>query len=310
MSDRNLTSLSTKRIDVAFGFDADYAPHAAATLASLCAHHDQSRLRIILLSSEVTPQLRRQFQGVAPRAEFIWIEVRDEDFPQFERRGHLNRSTLFRLGLEQLAPADVTRVVYLDADLIVLRDVQELWQFDLNGAPVAAVIDALIDADEFSRKWGLADGNEYFNAGLLVIDLERVRKQKLFSAALQFLAQNIEDLPFLDQDALNWACWGHWVRLPISWNVQQYMAMPQLTMFVPETRRLGQSSPSVVHFTGPDKPWLSSSWHPWQWLYWKHLAKTSFESEISLRFGMTRKQKIRIWLRWLRRRPKRNHAGT
>ena len=151
------------------------------------------------------------------------------DVPSYVERQHLqhvNHATLFKLGLEKMASADTKRVLYLDSDVIVLRDLRELWDVDLRGAPLAAIAEPEGDANAFRHQWGLPECNlGYFNAGVLFIDLERVRAERLFTAAIDFVERM--QPRFSDQDGLNYALWGRWHPLPIVWNVQRKDADPR-----------------------------------------------------------------------------------
>jgi lipopolysaccharide biosynthesis glycosyltransferase len=164
-------------IDIAICFDVRYAPHAAAVIASVVRNAPSARLRFIVLYSGVDQAVRSRIETIAPNALFLWTEVNDSNWPAFAER--VNRATLFRFALETLAPADCRRVIYLDTDVIVMRDVSELWRFDLGLSPVGAVIDYYatvagadgkllnsdIDPVVFAARWKLSPPSSYFNAG-------------------------------------------------------------------------------------------------------------------------------------------------
>jgi lipopolysaccharide biosynthesis glycosyltransferase len=291
-------------LDIALGFDVHYAPHAAAVIASVVRHTRDSDIRFILLHSGVDDALQLRVERTAPNARFVWIEVGDDDIPPFADRGHFKRATLFRLGLEKLAPSDCNRVLYLDSDTIALRDLKAVWNTDLGDHPIGAVIDAYVDPIAFAKRWDLSPQFKYFNAGVLLIDLARIRSEKLFSAATEFVAKHDRDLPYNDQDALNWALWGRWKNLGASWNVQRFLSPKEIAGEQTEERRLEGKRPYLVHFIGYVKPWQPNVWHPWSWLYWENLARTSFSDDVARRFGMNAYQLARLRLRWWVKRPR------
>src|SRR5690242_15788800 len=94
------------RIDIAFGFDGRYVPHAANVMTSIVRHAPGANLRFIVLQSDVSPEQKKRMEDAARGAHFVWVDVGDDDLPPYATRGHLNRTVLFRLGLETLAPAD------------------------------------------------------------------------------------------------------------------------------------------------------------------------------------------------------------
>lgn len=290
-------------IDVALGFDANYAPHAAGVIASVVALAPDARFRFIILHDAIGEDLQRQIEKSAPKASWAWVEVKESDLPPFADRQYFNRTTLFRLGLEKLAPVDCHRVVYLDSDIALLRDVRDLYNTDLKGEPVGAVLDAYLDPAEFAARWNLEPGGNYMNAGVLLVDLDAVRREQLFSRAADFIALHDKDLPYNDQDALSWALWKKWLPLEPVWNVQRHMAMPEIVHEIPESRRLNGRRPALIHFLGAEKPWHAKAWHPWAWAYWRSLGRTTFLEQVSRKNGVSRMMRFRMWLRWLRRGP-------
>lgn len=297
-----------ERIDVTFGFDVNYAMHAAAVIASVHRYGKGSTFRFIILHEGVGAELQKEIEGVAPGDAFVWIEVGDDDVPQFEARRHLTRSTLYRLGLETLAPADCKRVIYLDADITVIGDVSELWRTDLKGAAIGAAVDSYLSLDydggpPFHEQWDLPKG-DYFNAGILLIDLEKVRAGKLFARTIEFVATHDHDLPFNDQDALNYVFAGNWRRLDVIWNLQRPQAVQWQAPTLPKELQLGDQRPMIIHYTGPEKPWLSTGYHPWSWTYWESLGHTPFVQKVAMKQGVSRLQRLKLWFRWIRRKPK------
>ena len=291
------------RIDVALGFDGRYAPHAANVMASIARHAPGARLRFILLQSGVSEDAKRRTEAAAAGAEFVWTEVRDEDLPAHADRGHLNRTMLFRLGLEALAPMDCGRVIYVDADTIVLGDIRELWAADLGGYPIGTVTDCYQDAEKFAALWSLPPGGRYFNSGVLVIDLPKVREQKLFSRAIDFVVEHDKDLLFADQDALNHVFWKNSAVIEPTWNVQRYMKPHEIAAETAPDRRWGHRRPRLIHYIGTEKPWMRNVWHPWAWAYWENLKRTPFAREVAAAYRMDFMQMMRLRVRWLVKRP-------
>lgn len=292
-------------INIALGFDARFAPHAAATIASIANSTKLSDCRFIILHTGVGEHLKTLVESASQNSRFDWVEVNDDDIPAFEARRHLTRATLFRLGLEHLAPRDCNRVIYLDVDLIVTGDLTALWNCDLEGHPIGAVADGLVNQDNFfARQWGISADTLYFNAGVLLIDLEQIREKKHFTATMEFVAKHDKDLPFNDQDALNKIFLNNWHPLNVAWNVQRPQAVPWDATTIPAHLQLGDQRPLIIHYTGPEKPWLADGYHPWSWLYWQNLSYTPFFHSVARAHGVGRLHRLRLYVRWLKRRPR------
>lgn len=289
-------------IDIALGFDAAYAPHGAAVIASVVRHAPGASFRFILLHDGIDAPLRARVEQAAPGARFQWITIADTLIPPMENREHFSRATLFRLGLEALAPADCRRLIYLDSDIVVMADISDFWRIDMKGQPLAAVVDGFVDAPSFAAQWGLAGAHGYFNGGILLIDMDRIRQDQSFTETIQFVAQHLPKLTYLDQDALNYVFWGRWTAIDPVWNAQRHMAIPSLIEQMPPERRLNGRAPAIIHYTTAEKPWLSQGYHPWAWAYWDNLARTPFLREIADRHGVGPMKRFMLWQRYLRRR--------
>ncbi len=188
---------------------------------------------------------------------------------------HLTAASLLRLLLPSLLNG-IDRVIYLDCDLVVLSDITALYDTDLLDFPLAACLDFWLtgaptlappgwDVGEWHKFLrevvGLADLKTYFNAGVLVMDLNRFRNTSLVQAAEEFLKQTNYRTPFVDQEALNHVIDGAFVRLDSRWNV---LAAP------------GHPDPWIIHYAGPYKPW-SCEGRPitiWNQRFWQEAAES------------------------------------
>jgi lipopolysaccharide biosynthesis glycosyltransferase len=228
---------------------------------------------------------------------------------------HLTAATLLRLLLPSVLN-DIDRVVYLDCDLIVLNDIATLYDTDLSGFPLAACLDFwLTGGPPFAPPivgWGvedwhkflrdvvrLADCKAYFNAGVLVMDLERFRNSGLIVAAEQFLEQTNYKTVYVDQDALNHVVNGAFVRLDSRWNV---LANRRETEFNNAGR---DPEPWILHYAGPYKPWSCEGRRStvWNRRFWQEAAESAALPllvraylETCERRGLTRLQPVSVLL--------------
>jgi lipopolysaccharide biosynthesis glycosyltransferase len=193
---------------------------------------------------------------------------------------YLTAATLLRLQLPAVLKG-VGRVIYLDSDLIVLKDIASLYDTDLSDFPVAAGLDFWLTCAPSSAppgwaagEWlgflhevvGLADHRTYFNAGVMVMDLDRFRSANLMRAAEQFLERKNYKTVYVDQDALNHVINGAFVRLDPRWNVLGSRSSTELG----DAAALINSDPWIIHYAGPHKPWNSEErrvtfWHQRFW---------------------------------------------
>ncbi|HVG14506.1 MAG TPA: glycosyltransferase family 8 protein, partial [Chitinophagaceae bacterium] len=151
--------------------------------------------------------------------------------------GHVTIATYFRLLLAETLPEE-SKVLYLDCDLVVKGSLAELWSTPLTTYAVAAVEDKKFDLHE---KLGFP-AKPYFNAGVLLINLDFWREQKLTQQFLFFLENHGDRISFWDQDVLNVVLLNKCLFLNEKWN------------YVPTADRV-PIDVQIVHFAGIHKPW-------------------------------------------------------
>lgn len=194
-----------------------------------------------------------------------------------------------RLRLPSLLP-DLDRVLFLDADMIVLEDLAEVFETPLNGAWLAAVP----DARSLHNRQRLNLKTEYVNFGLQVIDLKALREYQAENLLLQTLEQRCNDLKYMDQDVLNIALAGHIAILPLRWNSQ----------FIDDRYSSRQTEhfkhPAVIHYVTNEKPWLPLSSIPRRDYYRHYLAMTPWFDEWKQQVSRELKT-WKPWKRYLRR---------
>lgn len=193
-------------------------------------------------------------------------------FREFDARPvqHLLRSKLIthtayaRLFLDRLLPDDVERCIYLDCDLLMRRDIGELWSTPLEGHPVGAVDNSTWeDSSGHQQRLGLREPR-YFNSGVLLIDLRRWRESGVGRRAMALADQLGDRLILHDQDALNGALDGDWLSLAPHWN--RWTLESGLT---PDTR-------AVFHYMGWPKPWHADYSGPHRDLFFETMDRTAF----------------------------------
>ncbi len=152
----------------------------------------------------------------------ILINSEPADYERFHVTSYYSKATWFRLKLADYLHPDVKRVLYLDCDTIVVSDIGELLDLDMENCPVAAVNDTPWQIQYAAEHIGIdnPDGaGKYFNAGMMLIDVDAYRSYYVFERAGQILADSRYQCDFLDQDVLNIIFRDNWKELPCKWNL-------------------------------------------------------------------------------------------
>ena len=209
-------------INVVCASDLGFIAHMATMLRSLVENNSREEIHIIiLLDDQLNDDLKFKINAMLDNypVSIAFISIK-ENFPHNlpKSRAHVSRVTYARLLIDRLLPTDIGRILYLDCDMIVRGDIKELWERDLTGKTVGAVREAVPYSNHATL--GLPLGAPYFNAGVMLIDLERWRALEIGHRALDFVCNNPDKLLWWDQCALNLVLYEDWMSLENKWNVQ------------------------------------------------------------------------------------------
>ena len=274
--------MSSTFVEVALCLDAAYAPHAAVLMNSIITNTER-RVRFHILDDGTEAATRDAIADMvrARRSECLWYDVELETPAEATAYGW-SPSASYRLFLPQILSAEIERVIYLDVDTVVFDDIGELWDLKLGGSAVGAVRDIPGSQQDLDRRLELLGSADYFNSGMLIMDLAAWRRENLADEVWAAMVAARGAYMFPDQDALNAVFAGRWRRLPDRWNMQRPVTKST-------ARQLGMSSrhyislalsPAMVHFTGSPKPWHGKQRHPFNWAYWKAARSTPFFDHI------------------------------
>ncbi len=216
---------------------------------------------------------------------------------------HISHTAYLRLLADRWLPTDLDRVVYLDSDLIVQESLCGLWAESLGNAAVLAVpdiacpfVDAKLGCENFRnaapylasmmpirnyRELGIDGRRHYFNSGVMVMNLDRWRQERLGETLLECLRQNREHVWCWDQYALNVVMHDRWRALPMRWNsgshIYEYPSTRNSPIAVESYLEMIER-PAIVHFTSEFKPWTFESIHPGRELYFAALDRTAWRN--------------------------------
>lgn len=198
-------------IHIGFGLhdkDGHYSVWVGTVMQSILEHTDSRICFHILHDETVSEENKRKLQQVAHQKgdsiQFHFIDTSIFDDVK-ERLHRFTVGTMFRLMLPEMLP-NLNKIIYLDADLFVNRDVKELWDIDVSNYFVAGVRDYGTCHHTFMPypvQEGIVNRQNYINAGVLILNLDKIRRYgNMKNQSIQYLIDN-PDSSLFDQDALN-----------------------------------------------------------------------------------------------------------
>lgn len=245
-------------IDVCFACDENYAPYAAVSLRSAVLHcPPEDALRVWILNDGISKKTLRWFGEKFPKLEIHFIEVPAGLLDRvYIRNQHLSRVTYARLAMGELLPAYVTRLVYLDCDVLVRADLGELYRFDLRGKTLGGSVDWGVWLWRKQKTFLFPFDGEYINAGVLLVDLKNWRERNCGEKCFAYMRKPDYPILYEDQDVLNFTLHQDIALFPVKWNTMLcFPAKKVKTLGLPQAWPEALEKPGIVHFTSSDKPW-------------------------------------------------------
>lgn len=263
--------------------NALFLQHAAVCIASLLSNNPELFFDIVIVSRPTetldAAKLRRSLAKFPNHA----LSFRDFAIPPtlilpLKAMTHYTLDTYVRFWVGEFFSADVNRVLYLDADMVVVGNIAPLWQVDLEGALIGAV--DIPGSDQGVRQLEMRMEDGYFNAGMLVIDLQQWRTTEACETVLKYVQDHPERISY-DQDALNACFYRRTKRLDYKWNVIRpfYREPTPLPLGRAEIERIRRDA-LIIHFNGGSKPWSYFCDHPRRSEYSKYLGMTEWRDYI------------------------------
>lgn len=251
--------------------DENFVVPTATTLRSLSLS-DSGDITVWVLASGVTETSRHLIQKsiVGEHITLRWLDMTRATLGDTSRSS-LGAATYFRLAVGEMLPASVTRALYMDTDILVADSLAPLWSLPDKGElawAVRSVHYPSICTYGAMDRWpelGLDPRAPYFNAGVMMIDLDRWRELDVGGKALAHLASPLANGALADQEALNVVLSGHWTELDPRWNQQTPFLEKNRgveLLYPDEVVQAARQDPAVIHFLNRPKPWHRDCKHP------------------------------------------------
>ena len=262
-------------VNLFFACDDGYIPFLAVTLTSIKAHVSPERtysIRVLntgikeegkerIITSLSDENFKIEFVDITPSVEAISEKLHTRDY--------YSKTTYYRLFIPELYK-DIDKALYLDCDLVLCSDVAELYDTDLTDNLVGAISDGFVCSVSrlhgyVTERVGVDSPADYFNAGVLLMNLKEMRKALFGEKFITLLSKITFDVA-QDQDYLNVLCNGRRVTVGGEWN-----CMPGFCSACKERK--------LIHYNLDSKPWHKDDVE-FSDIFWKYADRCAFADEI------------------------------
>lgn len=283
--------MEKKPMNVAISLNQKYFYYTYVMLTSLYQNNPESAITTYILHSELNKEQLDSYQALAERFGggicSIWIDRKDFS-EQLPTTTAWSIEAYYRLVMPDILPEKVDRILYIDVDTIVNASLRELYETDFEGKFFCVCKDGPAnDEDNAQRKARKVifnplfdQGFVYFNSGVMLWNLERVREEYHFQDYMQIAAEMGYHFVSPDQDILNYC----------HWNQVKYVDETIYNQFARIAHNMGKKYEEVkkevciLHYAGT-KPWNADNIHfDLEKIWWDYAKLTPYYEKLSTEF--------------------------
>lgn len=274
------------RMNVATALNKKYIRYVIVMLTSLCMNNEK-HIDAFILHSELTEDdiifMEKSLAGYDISIIPIKVDngIFDERFP---KNSMWTVEMYYRLLLMELLTENVDRILYLDADTIVNKNIYEFYNVDFGDDEIIACIDSLgkpgwNDMSDMQRQMFspmIEQGYRYFCSGVMLMNIVAIREKYNFDSYMDAAMTWDYKMSAPDQDILNFV---HWEKIGYV-DPYEYNLFARIAHNEKMTYEQVKEGTYIIHFAG-EKPWNSKNVHfDIEKLWWDYAKATPFYFEL------------------------------
>jgi lipopolysaccharide biosynthesis glycosyltransferase len=248
------------KVAVAFICDSNYVIPTAVAITSLVYNKKQDTFYniYIIAASLSEKEIEKFYEFRGSNTDIHIIKVSLKKFEDVNKFMHITSAAYIKFDLPDLIP-NQDKVLYLDSDVIIQKDLSDLFEININDYYAGAVKDIGLINNDLNIK-------NYFNSGVMLLNLKLMRENNA-STALLNIAKSADNLTYMDQDCLNILFENKVKSLPGIYNCLYNLFLKNKEKFTLDyiNKCFGTNYSSlnnikknscIIHLVSYDKPWI------------------------------------------------------
>lgn len=266
-------------IHIAFCFDQNYSMPCGVSITSICENTPGPICFHALIAGNVTDDAKDKIRKVTGSHgnQVFYYEIDEKRLENLSEFLYFSKSVYYRFMIPELLPKDVTKVLYLDSDVLCVKSLRPIWEIGMDdGVPAAMAYDSGCSNVKFHNRTGIPLTKPYYNNGVILMNLNCWRKEDIAAKCIRSMEEN--DFVLVDQDAMNVVIGERVKNIPLQFNCQiRFMITPEEEWMLEKEKYFNQireaiSNPALIHYTEPVKPWHKDCQFANEWLKYKAIS--------------------------------------
>ena len=272
-------------INIVCATDENYAPYCGVMITSVFENNKNRDVNVyIIIDKTLSVNAISKFKKLEEKYNqcIVFCEVDKSFLESFPIKGNgvgqLSIASYYRIYAADLLPKTVDKVLYLDCDIIVNKEIGELFDMEWKDVAVGVVDDMCIEWQEYYDRLQYDRVLGYFNSGVVLMNLEYWRKHNISTQCIEYLVHNYKIIENNDQDVLNVVLRKQKKSLHITYNYQTLFLDPYcFDTFLKKMKDdvLIEKNPKIIHYASRMKPWMAYYYSYPFYSVWKKYKKIS-----------------------------------
>jgi len=263
------------QINVCFGFDNDYSQHCAAVIASILYNSNKDDTYVFhIISDYISDENKEKFYLLKKIKDcsIKYYKISTKEFENLNTKNKLPSSAFYRFKLFDILK--INKVIYLDCDTIVRKDISELYKTNIKDYYCAGVED--IVGKTLKKRYSLSETSTYINSGVILINLKLCKEDKIYDKLIDFIDVPLNGL-YGDQDILNIIVQEKVKTLDLKWNCmyKYHTEYDDKTYY-----NNAAKDPAIIHYISIYKPWIPGKYSYLKKDYFKYLKLTPYYNDF------------------------------
>lgn len=259
-------------VPIFYAADDSYAPYLAVSITSLCENSSADKFYDIhILTSSMSDTNKSRISALSrDNCRIVFDDVKEKMEAiagKVSLRDYYSMATYYRIFIADMFP-EYEKAIYIDSDTLILSDIADMYETDIGDNLVGGIQENVMLLDVFSRYSSVVLGipnYEYFNAGIIVMNLKQFRITDMEGRFLELLGRR--SFPVAqDQDYLNLLCHGRVHYFPVEWNLDPVEIYKD-------------KKPLIVHYKMHRRPWYYDG-ILFEEHFWKYTRKSGYHNDI------------------------------
>ncbi len=283
-------------MNIVYTSDDNFVPQISAGMASVMENNRNSSVHFYIMSKGITDDHKKMLRSFTAlygqKIDIIELPSMEQLCGRKIDTGGWNDIVLSRLFLDSLLPEEVDKVLYLDGDTIVRKDIHTFYSTDLSEYVLAAAVEPTVPKDR-KEVLGLSADANYYNAGVLLINLRLWKERDTGHRILQYFEDHGGQLFANDQDAINGCLHDEILSVSFTYNFCNtycFYAYHAVNRWMNSSLRVPKDvykaickDPAIVHFLGEERPWRYGSRHRFGADFFKYYKKSPVGRDLNSR---------------------------